>query len=49
MQSNDTIANIAFESGFENTTHFCRLFKQKTGNTPMEYRKRIVERVFLTA
>lgn len=47
VQSEDSIANVAFESGFENTAHFSRLFKQKTGFTPMEYRKRAVEREVL--
>lgn len=40
VQTNNTIANVAFDSGFENTAHFSRLFKQKTGATPLEYRKK---------
>ena len=40
-----SIADVAFESGFENTAHFSRLFKQKTGSTPMEFRKRANEKV----
>ncbi|SRR5215203_708382 len=44
MQSDDTISNVAFDSGFENTAHFSRLFKQKTGITPMEFRKRVAEK-----
>ncbi len=44
LQSEDSIANVAFESGFENTAHFSRLFKQKTGSTPMEFRKRAAEK-----
>lgn len=44
MQSTDTIASIAFNSGFENSAHFSRLFRQKTGLTPMEYRRKAAER-----
>jgi AraC-like DNA-binding protein len=29
---------IAYEVGFENPDYFCRLFKKKTGLTPIEYR-----------
>ncbi|HEX5654812.1 MAG TPA: AraC family transcriptional regulator [Chitinophagaceae bacterium] len=42
VESGESIASVAFESGFENTAHFSRLFKQKTGITPMEYRKKTV-------
>lgn len=44
LQTNDSIASVAFDSGFENTAHFSRLFKQKTGITPMEYRRKAFER-----
>ena len=44
MQTNDTIASVAFDSGFENTSHFSRLFRQKTGITPAEYRRKAAER-----
>lgn len=47
IQNDSTIADAAFDSGFENTAHFCRLFKQKTGLTPMQYRKRVVQREVL--
>ena len=47
LQTDDTIAGVAFDSGFENTAHFCRLFKQKTGTTPMEYRKKAAAKVLL--
>jgi AraC-like DNA-binding protein len=43
MQTNESIASIAFDSGFENTAHFSRLFKQKSGITPMEFRKKVME------
>jgi len=45
MQTTDPIASVAFDSGFENTAHFSRLFKQKTGVTPMEFRKKAEERL----
>lgn len=47
MQTEDTIAGVAFHSGFENTAHFSRVFKQKTGNTPMEYRRKALEKAVL--
>jgi AraC-like DNA-binding protein len=49
LQSEKTIAGAAFDSGFENTAHFSRLFKQKTGFTPMEYRKRMLQKEMLAA
>lgn len=33
-----SIGEIAYELGFKYPQHFTRLFKQKTGNTPIEYR-----------
>lgn len=33
-----TIAEVAYHSGFESTAYFTRLFKQKTGKTPTDYR-----------
>jgi len=45
LQSEYTISDVAFDSGFENTAHFCRLFKQKNGLTPMEYRKKATQRL----
>jgi AraC-like DNA-binding protein len=44
MQTSDTVSNIAFDSGFENTAHFCRLFKQKTGITPLKFRKEATQK-----
>lgn len=34
-----SIAEICFESGFNNLSHFNKQFKQTTGNSPREYRK----------
>ena len=36
-----TITSITFECGFENQTHFSRVFKEKTGSTPVEFRSRL--------
>jgi len=37
-ESDDPIANICFDSGFNNFSHFNRHFKRVTGKTPSEYR-----------
>lgn len=39
--SSKTVSEIAFESGFENLSHFSRAFKKITGTSPSEYRKSI--------
>jgi AraC-like DNA-binding protein len=41
LNSNQTINEIAYSLGFEYPQYFNRLFKSKTGMTPVEYRKRI--------
>ena len=33
-----SIKEIAARTGYPNTTYFCRVFKQKTGLTPSQYR-----------
>ena len=33
------VNEIAYESGFENSTHFSRLFKEKFGAAPLQFRK----------
>ena len=38
LQSNFTIANISFQSGFETVSHFNRTFKKIKNMTPKEYR-----------
>jgi AraC-like DNA-binding protein len=40
MQHTMPVADVAFESGFENTAHFSRLFRQKTGYSPIEFRRK---------
>jgi AraC-like DNA-binding protein len=37
-QSNLSVSEIAYSLGFEYPQYFSRLFKQKTGKTPQEYR-----------
>ena len=37
--SDQSISQIAFESGFEDLSHFSRVFKEKTGKSPSEFRK----------
>ena len=39
IASNSSVATIAFKLGFEYPQYFARLFKNKTGLTPTEYRK----------
>lgn len=38
INTNKTISEIAFNLGFEYPQYFSRLFKNKTGKTPKEYR-----------
>jgi AraC family transcriptional regulator, exoenzyme S synthesis regulatory protein ExsA len=37
------VNEIAFESGFENTTHFSRVFKERYGKSPAHFRKEYSE------
>ncbi len=46
MQSSTLpVSDVAYESGFENQTHFCRVFKEKFGTSPLQYRKQGVASV----
>ena len=36
-----TISEVVYELGFNYPHYFSRLFKRKTGKTPMEYRKKL--------
>ena len=38
LNTNKTIGELAFDLGFEYPQYFSRLFKSKTGTTPLEYR-----------
>ena len=33
-----SVGDITFECGFENQTHFSRVFKEKTGMSPLQFR-----------
>jgi len=43
--SDKNINELVFETGFENTSHFIRVFKQAYGITPLQFRKSITEHV----
>jgi len=36
--SKKNISEVAYDSGFENLSHFSRIFKEKYGSSPLEYR-----------
>jgi AraC-like DNA-binding protein len=38
INTDKTVSEIAYTLGFEYPQYFNKLFKQKTGQTPMEYR-----------
>jgi AraC-like DNA-binding protein len=38
LQTNQSVSEIAYSLGFEYPQYFSRLFKQKTGKTPLEFR-----------
>jgi AraC family transcriptional regulator, exoenzyme S synthesis regulatory protein ExsA len=37
-----SVNEVAFESGFENNSHFSRVFKEKYGKSPLHFRKEIL-------
>lgn len=39
LGTSNTLSEIAYTLGFEYPQYFSKLFKQKTGMTPTEYRK----------
>jgi AraC-like DNA-binding protein len=41
-----TISEVCYESGFNNFSHFNRLFKEKTGQSPNAYRKSVEKVVY---
>jgi len=41
VNTNQSVTEVAFESGFEDLSHFSRVFKQVTGKSPSEYKKAI--------
>ncbi|MCR4658427.1 MAG: helix-turn-helix domain-containing protein [Lachnospiraceae bacterium] len=40
LRSNDSLSDIASQVGFENQSYFSQIFKDHTGMSPKEYRKR---------
>jgi AraC-like DNA-binding protein len=45
LTTNASISQIAFDCGFEDTSHFIRVFKQKFNTTPFQMRLRQVKQV----
>ena len=41
LAGNNTLLEIALETGFSSQSHFNKIFKKKTGYTPAEYRRKI--------
>jgi AraC-like DNA-binding protein len=39
LNSNEPVSQIAYDLGFEYPQHFSKVFKNKTGMSPKEYRK----------
>lgn len=39
MTTENTVQEVCFDSGFENPSHFTRIFKENFGKTPVEFRK----------
>ncbi|MGI8637813.1 MAG: helix-turn-helix domain-containing protein [Segetibacter sp.] len=45
-ETEQSIIDICYESGYKNPSNFNRLFKKQFNNNPLQYRKnRIVQRV----
>lgn len=38
LRSDRTINDVSFDTGFENSTHFSRVFKRRFGLSPLQYR-----------
>ncbi len=45
LKTKDPIYKIAEETGIDNYTYFCKLFKRKTGLTPTEYRRGCLSKI----
>jgi len=45
--SDKTINDVSFESGFENSSHFSRVFKNRYGSSPLQYRLNITTPSFV--
>ena len=42
ISSNNTVAETAYQLGFENPPYFSRFFKKEVGLTPVEYKDRFL-------
>ena len=42
MSTDNTVAETAYQLGFENPPYFSRLFKKQVGLTPTEYREQFL-------
>lgn len=42
-RSKKNVSEIVFECGFENVSHFSRIFKENYGISPIQYRKKQIE------
>lgn len=40
VSSEKSVNDISFESGFENSTHFSRVFKERFGMSPLQYKNK---------
>jgi AraC-like DNA-binding protein len=40
--SNSSVSQVAYDSGFEDLSHFSRVFKKIIGSNPTEYKKSLV-------
>lgn len=43
LTSSSSVGDVAFESGFENSTHFSRVFKERFGISPLQYKNKSVQ------
>jgi len=42
IHSNDAINQVAFDSGFTDTSQFYKIFRQKMNVSPLAYRKKFI-------
>lgn len=46
LDTSDTVAEVCYKSGFNNLSHFNRIFKKRKGVTPTEYREQHIQTRF---
>ena len=49
LTSDLSVGQVSFENGFEDTSHFIRVFKQKYGLTPLQYRQKRQETIAISS